>query len=186
MTATRVPKGLVVWITGLPSAGKSTLAARIAAQLRALLTAVLILDGDEVRGALRPVPGYDEAGRDAFYETLARLAALIAAQGYIVLVAATSHRRRFRARARDLAPAFLEVFVDTPLEECMHRDNKGLYEGARSKRITEVPGADIPYEPPEQADFVVHPDNGDAVDLLIARILSEQGGINRSASKDRA
>lgn len=70
--------GAVVWLTGLPRAGKSTLAAAVAERARAEGLCTIVLDGDAIRGALSPSPGYDDAGRDALYETLARLAALIA------------------------------------------------------------------------------------------------------------
>ena len=89
-------QGVVVWLTGLPSSGKSTLARRVAATLRAAGRAVALLDGDEVRACLVPSPGYDDAGRGAFYATLARLAALLAHQGLVVLVPATAHRAEYR------------------------------------------------------------------------------------------
>jgi adenylylsulfate kinase len=154
--------GTVVWIVGLPSSGKSTLAARVA---EALGLAV-VLDGDEVRHALRPVPGYSEGERDAFYETLARLGALIARQGHVVLVAATAHRRAFRERARELAPRFVEVFVDTPLDECRRRDTKGLY--ARGEH--QLPGVGVPFEPPEAPDLRVRPNDTNAVQQILALI----------------
>lgn len=149
-------RGLVVWLTGLPSAGKSTLARAVAERLRPRGVAVALLDGDEVRSALRPEPGYAPADRDAFYATLAGLAALLARQGLVAIVAATAHRREFRARARARSPAFLEIFVDTPLDECRRRDAKGLY----ARAVPSLPGATEAYERPERADFIVAP--GDA------------------------
>jgi adenylylsulfate kinase len=145
-------RGVVVWFTGLPSSGKSTLAAKVAQALSGRAS-VITLDGDEVRAALRPAPGYAEAERDAFYESLARLAALAARQGHVVLVSATANRRAFRERARALAPAFLEVFVDTPSDECRKRDAKGLY--ARGE--AQLPGVGVVYEPPLSAEVVATP-----------------------------
>jgi adenylylsulfate kinase len=142
----------VVWLTGLPSSGKSTLARRIAARLRAAGRAALVLDGDEVRAALVPAPGYDEPGRAAFYETLARLAALVAREGVVAVVAATAHRRAFRDAARALAPRFLEVWLDVPAETCASRDAKGLWAAARAGRAPSLPGPGAPYEPPERPD----------------------------------
>jgi adenylylsulfate kinase len=148
--------GTVVWLTGLPSSGKSTLAAKIADALRARGESVLLLDGDEVRAALSPRPGYDDDARDAFYATLAQLAALSARQGLTVLVPATANRRRYRERARALAPGrFVEVFVDTDLATCRARDAKGLYAAARAGGT--LPGAGAGYEPPERAEVVVRP-----------------------------
>ena len=143
---------MVVWFTGPPSSGKSTLAVRVAAEL----DRPVLLDGDVVRGALRPPLGFTEEERDAFYETLSRLAALLAQQGFVVLVAATAHRRFFRQRARALAPRFVEVFVDTPLEACMRRDAKGLY----ARAVSGLPGGDVTYERPVAPDVVVAPDDG--------------------------
>jgi adenylylsulfate kinase len=163
--------GLVVWLTGLPSSGKSTLAVRTCEKLRATGSATLLLDSDDVRAALRPEPGCDEAGRDAFYETLARLAALAAAQGFIVFVAATAHRRAFRDRARSLSPVFLEVFVDTSIEECMRRDSKGLYERARTEGQGALPGVFVPYEAPTAAELVFRAEDHDACEKLTAFIL---------------
>lgn len=163
--------GAIVWLTGLPSSGKSTLAARVAAAWRARdRSAVAILDGDEVRDAIRPAHGYDDAGRDALYETLARLAALLASQGLTVLVPATATRRLFRERARSLAPGrFLEVFVDTDLATCRARDAKGLYARADRDGGT-LPGAGVEYEAPLAPDLVVLPGDEDAAER-IARAL---------------
>lgn len=147
---------VVVWITGAPSAGKSTLAARLLERLREQRLPACVLDGDDVRACLVPQLGYTPAERDAFYATLSNLAALLARQSLVVLVAATAQRREFRARARALAPAFLEVWVDTSLEECAARDAKGLYAASKAGTLTDVPGAGVEYEPPEHPDVVAH------------------------------
>lgn len=151
--------GTVVLVTGLPSSGKSTFAERVAAALRARAVACCVLDGDAVRASLVPAPGYDETARRDFYETLARLAAELARQGLVVLVPATAHRRCFRERARDLAPRYVEVFADTPLEECMRRDSKGLYAAGRAGAARAVPGLGVEYEPPVAPDVVVNPES---------------------------
>lgn len=160
--------GAIVWLTGLPSSGKSTLATKIADALRARGEAVLVLDGDAVRAALVPRPAYDDAGRDAFYATLAQLAALGAQQGLTVLVPATANRRRFRERARSLAPGrFVEVFVDTDLATCRARDAKGLYATAQPGGT--LPGAGAGYEPPERPEVVVRPGE-DGVARVVAAL----------------
>jgi adenylylsulfate kinase len=143
--------GAVVWLTGLPASGKSTLARRIAARLGEARRGCVVLDGDQVRAALVPAPGYDPASRDGFYATLANLAALLAGQGAIVLVPATAHRRRWRAEARARAPRFVEVHVATPLDECRRRDPRRLYAEADPAA---VPGLGEPYEAPEAPDVV--------------------------------
>jgi adenylylsulfate kinase len=149
--------GVVVWMTGLPSSGKSTLAEALASELRVRGVSVCLLDGDRVRASLVPEPGYSPEGRANFYETLARLAALAAEQGLVVIVAATAHRRVFRERARQLAPAFIEVWVDTPLAECAKRDAKGLYAASASGQPSGgLPGVDEEYEKPEAPEVVAH------------------------------
>jgi adenylylsulfate kinase len=145
--------GVVAWFTGLPSSGKSTLAAAVATELRARGVSPLTLDGDDVRAALVPPPGYDDASRAALYATLANLAASLAGQGHAVLVPATAHRRAFRDAARERAPQFVEIFVDTPLDECMRRDAKGLYAAGGDQ----VPGVGVAYEPPAAPDFRISP-----------------------------
>ncbi len=147
-------EGAVVWITGRPASGKSTLGARVATRLRQDGRPCALLDGDAVRDALTRPAGQGAAERDAFYESLARLAALLAGQGLVAVVAATAHRRAHRERARALAPRFLEVHVATAPEECQRRDPKGLYAGARAGTARAVPGADEPYEDPPAPDVV--------------------------------
>jgi adenylylsulfate kinase len=139
----------VVWITGLPSSGKSTLAAR----LQRRLAGAVVLDGDDVRTAIE-MHGYDPAARDSFYRVLARLAALVARQGLIAIVAATSPSRMHRTYAREVAPRFIEVFVDTPLAECTRRDAKGLYAVARSGGVANLPGDTAAYEHPTSPNVI--------------------------------
>lgn len=147
-------RGVVVWVTGRPAAGKSTLAGAVRERLAAMDRPACVLDSDAVRAALVPAPGYDEPARLAFYTTLGRLAAYLAAQGLIVLVPATASRRGFRDRARAIAPAFLEVYVSASSEECARRDVKGLYAGARAGQVRGLPGVDAAYEEPDVPDIV--------------------------------
>ncbi len=163
--------GCVVWLTGLPSSGKSTLAARVATRLRAQDIPVSLLDGDEVRAALSPSPGYDDASRLHFYRTLAGLAALLAAQGQVVLVPATAHRRVYRDTARELAPRYLEVYVATPVEVCAERDAKGLYEASDDGDVAHLPGVGTRYDVPESPDVVAEMGADEtAVDAILRAI----------------
>jgi len=164
--------GIVVWITGLPSAGKSTFAQAVLAALRERNAHACVLDGDDVRAILSPPLGYSATERANFYETLARLAALLARQGFVVLVPATAHLRSFRERARSLFPAFLEVLVDTPTDECKRRDSKKLYARSRSGEANDVPGMAAPYERPTQPDLVAHGGSDRAArEALLAQLL---------------
>jgi adenylylsulfate kinase len=159
--------GVVAWFTGLPSSGKSTLAAAVRSELATRGIAAVTLDSDELRAALVPPLGYDETSRAALYATLANLAAMLAHQGHVVLVPATAHRRSFREAARALAPTFVEIFVDTPLEECRRRDTKGLYAAANAQ----APGAGVAYEPPSAPDVRALPGD-DSVVRIAERIVA--------------
>jgi adenylylsulfate kinase len=163
--------GAVVWITGLPSSGKSTLARSTLAQLEQHDIAAALLDGDEVRRSIVPAPGYTPPERDHLYETLTRLALLLAGQGLVVLVAATAHQRRYRDHARELAPRFAEVYVKVSPEVCATRDTKGLYASARRGDAPELPGAGVEYEPPEHPEVVATGGEDDAAIASIIRWL---------------
>lgn len=163
--------GAVVWLTGLPSSGKSTFAGRLVARLRAVGRPAVVLDGDEVRDALVPRPGYTPEERDSFYATLARLAALLARQELVVLVAATGHRRTYRDQARALTPRFLEVFLDVPAEECRRRDRKGLYAQAAGGTVPNLPGAGAEFEPPKAPEVVARGgEDAGALDQILSRL----------------
>jgi len=143
--------GVVVWFTGLPSAGKSTLARDVQRKLSERGTLSCLLDSDELRVVLASTLDYSDSARASFYRSLAGLSALLARQGLVVLVAATAHRREYRDQGRALAPRFVEVWVRTSLEECRGRDAKGLYAAAMTKPGS-LPGVDVPYEAPEHPD----------------------------------
>jgi adenylylsulfate kinase len=167
-----VTGGAVAWFTGLPSSGKSTLAGLVRQRLLSAGAAVALLDGDELRRALVPAPGYGPEARDAFYETLARLAALLARQGLLVLVAATAPRRAHRDRARALAPRFVEVHLTTPAAECRRRDAKGLWAASDAGALEGLPGAGVPYEAPDAPEVRARGGHATgAVDEVAGRLL---------------
>jgi adenylylsulfate kinase len=145
---------LVVWFTGLPACGKTTMAGTVCRRLREDGHPAVMLDSDPLRPLLAPDRGYQPGERAAFYRRLAELAAHLAGQDLIVLVAATAPMRAHRDLARELAPRFAEVFVDVPPDECERRDPKGLYALARGGGAPHMPGAGAPYERPERPDVV--------------------------------
>ena len=168
-----------VWITGLPSAGKSTLAAALARALALSTVPCEVLESDEVRRVLTPRPTYTDEERDAFYASLAWVGGLLVRHGVPVIFDATGGQRAYRDRARQAIPRFLEVYVDTPIEVCRARDPKGIWRAEAEGRATAVPGSGAPYEPPERPDFVVrgHADDPDAAALRILGLLADRGWL---------
>jgi adenylylsulfate kinase len=160
--------GRVIWFTGLPASGKTTLSLRLQTRLQQLGLPCCTLDGDTMRAILCQKLGYSDEERAEFYGILSRLAAELASQGLIVLVPATAHLRAYRQHARALTPRFLEVWVKTSLEECRKRDPKGLYEIA-AKIHGHLPGADLPYEAPLQAELTAE---GGKDELALERLVS--------------
>jgi adenylylsulfate kinase len=140
--------GFALWLTGLPSSGKTTLAHALHRQLASRGIAVQVLDSDELRQRLTPNPTYTPEERDWFYGMVAYLAELLADNGVNVLIAATASRRTYRQAARERIPRFAEVYVECAPAVCRARDPKGLWERAAEGQITGLPGADAPYEPP--------------------------------------
>jgi adenylylsulfate kinase len=147
--------GFCVWITGLPSAGKSTIAQALVPRLAARGWDVELLDGGEVRKGLSGDLGFDRRSRETHARRVAFVAKVLARHGTIPIVVLISPYRASRADARREIGRFVEVYVNTPLEVCVERDVKGLYRAARSGEIHEVTGVDDPYEPPESPEIVV-------------------------------
>ena len=147
--------GFCLWLTGLPSSGKTTLAGEISARLRERGFATELLDGDEVRRGLSADLGFDRASREAHATRVMFVAKLLVRHGVIPIVALISPYRRSREKARAEIGGFVEVYVSTPLEVCEARDVKGLYRRARAGQIKEMTGVDDPYEVPEAPEIVL-------------------------------
>jgi bifunctional enzyme CysN/CysC len=146
----------VLWFTGLPGAGKSTVADAVERRLAAAGRHTYLLDGDNVRHGLNRDLGFSDADRVENIRRVVETARLMADAGLIVLVSFISPFRAERQLARERLSdraAFLEIFVDTPLEACEARDPKGHYARARSGQLPNFTGIGSPYEPPESADI---------------------------------
>lgn len=171
--------GATVWFTGLPAAGKSTLAHRVEAMLLAAGRSAYVLDGDNLRRGLCTDLGYDPESRDENVRRAAEVARMFADAGTIALVALISPYARERRRARELHEdsglTFLEVYVNTPLQECESRDPKGLYRGARAGAVDEMTGVSAPYEPPADPDLEMTPELGvERAAEIVIRALTER------------
>ena len=149
--ATKGQRPIVVWFTGLSGSGKSTIANLVERKLHAAGRHTYMLDGDNVRHGLNRDLGFTEADRVENIRRVAEVAALMADAGLVVLVSFISPYRAERQMARELLPKgeFIEVFVDTPIEECRRRDPKGLYAKVDAGLIRNFTGVDAPYEAPE-------------------------------------
>lgn len=148
-------RGFCIWLTGLPSAGKTTIAREIETRMRQLGVRTELLDGDDVRRGLSSDLGFDRNAREMHAARVTFVAKVLARNGVVPLVALISPYRVSRTRARQEIGAFVEVYVSTPLSVCEGRDVKGLYRKARRGEIHEMTGVDDPYEPPETPDIVV-------------------------------
>jgi adenylylsulfate kinase len=154
-----------VWFTGLPGSGKTAVASRTAALLEKEGIKVKILQLDEIRRVLTPVPKYTDEERDVVYASLAYMAKLLIECGINVFIDATANRRRYRDTARKMIPDFAEVFIRCRLEICMEREArrkpvfspKGIYKKTSNAGAT-VPGVNVPYEEPLNPEIVIDSD----------------------------
>ena len=166
-----------VWFTGLSGSGKSTVANMLEKRLHAAGRHTILLDGDNIRHGLNRDLGFSEADRVENLRRVAEVARLMVDAGLIVLVSFISPYRSERRAARELfAPGeFVEVHVNTPLEECERRDVKGLYGKARRGELKNFTGIDSPYEAPENAEIVIDT-SVDAAEDCALRVMRHIGG----------
>ena len=147
--------GAVIWFTGLAGSGKSTVATVVQMMLAERGLPIENLDADEVRQNLSPNLGFSLEARDENTKRLAWMGKMLSKHGVVVVIAAVATLRKFRDRAREMCPHFVEVYVKCPLEVCQERDPKGLYARRARGEINDVDGIDIPYEEPLNAEVVI-------------------------------
>jgi adenylylsulfate kinase len=181
--ATGTSTGVTLWLTGLPSAGKTTLAVALAQRLRADGVDVEVLDGDEVRTHLSAGLGFSRADRDTHVDRIGFVAELLARHGVVVLVPVIAPYARARDGVREHhrvnGTRLLQVHVSTPIETCAERDVKGLYAKAFRGEISSMTGVDDPYEVPVNPDLRIDTagvDKAGAVDQLV-KLLRTTGVI---------
>ena len=172
-------RGATVWLTGLPAAGKSTVAAALEERIARDGYRAYRLDGDNLRYGLNSDLGFEPGDRAENIRRVAHVASLFADSGTIAIVSVISPYAVDRELARSIHDhgelEFLEVWVNTPLEECERRDPKGLYARARDGKITGFTGVDAPYEVPREAEVELHPCEApleDLVEQLVAELRS--------------
>jgi bifunctional enzyme CysN/CysC len=172
-------KPFVLWFTGLSGAGKSSIANLVEKKLHSLGRHTYLLDGDNVRHGLNRDLGFTDADRVENIRRVSETAKLMIDAGLIVLVSFISPFRSEREMARLMVEdgEFLEVFIDTPLEECERRDVKGLYKKARAGEIKNFTGIDSPYERPDDAELIIDgaKETAEEAALVIVRELERKG-----------
>ncbi len=164
----------ILWFTGLSGSGKSTIANLVEKELHAQGAHTYLLDGDNVRHGLNRDLGFTDADRVENIRRVGEVARLFVDAGLLVLCSFISPFRAERRMVRELVGEreFIEIFVDTPLEECVRRDPKGLYARARAGKIKNFTGIDSPYEAPEHAEIVIAT-NAAAAEESARRIVAE-------------
>ena len=169
-------KPAVLWLTGLSGSGKSTIANLVEKKLTSLGRHTFLLDGDNVRHGLNKDLGFTQADRIENIRRIGEVAKLMTDAGLIVITAFISPFHAERALVRSMMPAgeFVEVFIDTPLEEAERRDVKGLYKKARSGELKNFTGIDSPYEAPDVPE--IHINTLDmtaeqAADLIVRQLI---------------
>jgi adenylylsulfate kinase len=171
----------VVWFTGLPGCGKTTIAKAVKARLSEKGIEAKILQLDEIRRVVTPNPKYTEEEREIVYASLAYMAKLLAEAGMNVIVDATANRRRYRDLARILVPDFAEVYIRADIDTCIAREArrkaeyapKDIYKKAVQERAA-VPGVNVEYEEPMNPEIDVNssmmsPEN--SAEFIARRIL---------------
>lgn len=179
-------RGATLWFTGLPSAGKTTIANALAARLAGSGRAVEILDGDAVRPVLSTELGFSRADRDANVARIGWVASLLARNGVLVLASVVSPFAAARAgvRAAHTDAEFFEIHVATPVGVCAERDVKGLYARQREGSVSGLTGVDGEYEPPPAPELRIDTSGrtvGDVVEQLL-RLLTENDLIKENRS----
>lgn len=151
-------RGFVVWLTGLPASGKTTIAYLVATRLKEAGIRAEVLDGDWVRKTINTDAGFTREERRRHLLRAAWIARLLARNGVAVIAAFVSPYRDVRAEVRGIIEEevpFIEVYVKVSLEEAIRRDPKGLYKRALAGEIKNFTGVDDPYEEPEKPDLVL-------------------------------
>jgi adenylylsulfate kinase len=173
MTTTARAQGATVWLTGLPSAGKTTIAQHLGERLRAEGHRVEVLDGDEIRRFLSAGLGFSREDRNTNVQRIGLVSEVLARNGVLsvvpVIAPYADSREAVRKRHEASGTPYIEVHVATPVEVCSERDVKGLYAKQRSGELTGLTGVDAPYEAPLSPDAVI-PTQEQTLDESVAQL----------------
>lgn len=166
-------EGFVVWLTGLPGSGKTTISNELEPRLRRTGKPVEVLDGDEIRQNLSKGLGFSREDREAHLRRVTYVAKLLSRNGVAVIAAFISPYRNIRDYARKETTNFLEVYVKCSVETCARRDPKGLYKKASTGQIKDLTGPQDAYEEPLNPDLVVDTEAltvSESADLIMSKL----------------
>lgn len=154
-------RGKVLWFTGLSGSGKSTIAKGLDEKLHAVGFFSVVLDGDNVRTGINNNLGFSDEDRKENIRRIAEVAKLFTSNGVVTICSFVSPTEEIRNLARTIIGKndFLEIFVNTPIEECEKRDVKGLYAKARKGEIKDFTGINAPFEEPKNPDLEIQTKN---------------------------
>lgn len=164
--------GFVIWLTGLPGSGKTTIARGLEKTLKAKGVKLETFDGDEVRRNLSKGLGFSKEDRDTHNKRVIYVSKLLARNGVNSIISLISPYRSTRAYAREQLPKFVEVYLKCSIEECISRDPKGLYKKALAGEITNMTGIQDPYEEPINPEVTLDTEN-DTSEQNIQKVLQK-------------
>lgn len=164
---------MVIWITGLSGAGKTTLSNALARQLKPRLSELVMIDGDVVRELFGNDLDYTVADRCTQIQRIQRLAAWLEVQGCVVMVAALYTNPDLLEWNRTNFNGYFEIYIEAPIDFLRTQDTKGLYAKAASGDMSDVVGIDIQWHAPQQPDFRVDATRREAPDVIARKIIAE-------------
>lgn len=153
--AVKLEKAFCMWFTGLPCSGKTTTAVALKAEFEKQGIKLVHLDGDVVRKGLNSDLGLSPEDRDENNRRIIHVSEIVVKSNVPVFNSFIAPYKAIRDTAKEVIPNYIEVFVDTPIEECIKRDVKGLYAKAKAGEIKGMTGIDAPYEAPEDPEVVL-------------------------------
>jgi adenylyl-sulfate kinase len=178
---------MIIWLTGLPCSGKTTLGRLVVDWLLSAGYRAELLDGDALRQTLSSDLGFSHADREENVKRIGAMATILSARGSVAVVSAVSPYRSTRDLLRDTCPGFIEVYVNAPLSVCERRDVKGMYKQARAGERPGFTGIDDPYEPPFNPEVECKTDTesiGESVKKIV-RAVSTLRHLLHSAEKGK-
>jgi adenylylsulfate kinase len=165
-------QGFTIWFTGIPCCGKTTIADQVAILIKKKDYTVERLDGDIVRQGITKDLGFSKKDRDENIRRVTFLAKMLTRNNVVVLVTFVSPYKKQRRKARKEIERFVEVYVRCPVEICMKRDVKGMYQKALEGKIKHFTGVDDPYEEPEHPELILNTDR-ESVEESVSKVLQK-------------